>query len=714
VLYASGIALYMALPAEPPVAAALTPVVAAIALRIAWQRGAAAVPVTALILAISLGVAGAKLRTMWIAAPKLEKQLRHADVAGFVERVEPRTSRGPRVTLAVAQLAGLPPVLRPERIRVRFLSPAPGLTPGQPIRFRATLAPPARPALPGDFDFARMAYFQRIGAVGFVIGKPQPAPELGTPSLGLRLRAAIERTRHAIGTRIQAALQGETGAIANALMTGERGAISSATLDAYRDAGILHILSISGLHMAIMGGSVFFFMRLLLAAFPTLALRYPIKKWAAGAAALAAFGYLLISGSSYATVRAFIMILVMLFAIVLDRPAIALRNVAMAALAILIFVPESLYNAGFQMSFAAVVALVAAYEAWRDRRTTEEGHKPGMLRGLIYFMLGIVGSTVVAGIAVAPFAAYHFHQSQQLAVLANLIAIPICNTVVMPAALLSFVAMPFGLEATPLWLMGLGIDAMTWTAKAVASLPGAVARIPAFPAHAFALMVLGGLWLCLWRRRWRVLGIAAIAVGLALTPFTTRPDALIGRDGRLVAVRAADGRLAAMRGRSGTFELHRWLQHDGDGRTAWQARKSRAYRCDRAGCTVRVKSVLFAVAGHPRALADDCRRARVLVLSFPRPRGCRPEGQVIDFFALRRRGTHAVYIDADGAVRITSVAEVRGRRPWSLQPEWRRKRRHTRPNARVEQFASPQPLVPPDRDEWRPEIEGPDPFSWNQ
>jgi len=151
-----------------------------------------------------------------------------------------------------------------------------------------------------------------------------------------------------------------------------------------------------------------------------------------------------------------------------------------------------------------------------------------------------------------------------------------------------------------------------------------------------------------------------MALGVALAPFAERPDALIGREGRLVAVPSDDGRLAAMRGRTGTFELSRWLQHDGDSRTVWQARKHNAYHCDRAGCTVRVKKLLFAVARHPRALADDCRRAKLLVLSFPRPRGCRPEGPVIDFFALRRRGTHAVYIGDDGAIRITSVAEQRG------------------------------------------------------
>jgi competence protein ComEC len=722
VLFAGGIALYMGLATEPPFAAAVMPAVAAIALHYAIRRGWLAIPVTLALAAVAMGFAVAKLKTEWVEAPILERQLRQVEIAGFVEKVEPRESRGPRVTVAVRSFGELVPELKPVRVRVRFLRPVSELAPGQPIRFRATLAPPARPALPGDFDFARTAFYQGIGAVGFAMSAPRPAPELGQPPAMLAWRAWIERRRQEIGNRIRDAVSGETGGLANALMTGERGGISRETMDAYRDAGLLHILAISGLHMAIMAGSVYFFLRLLLAAIPAIALRYPIKKWAALGAAVAALAYLMISGMSFATIRAFIMILVMLLAVLLDRPALSLRNVAIAALAILVVVPESLFNVGFQMSFAAVVALVAAYEAWNDRRRIRPqvpSSWNGPLRSFALFMAGIVATTIVASVAVAPFAAYHFHQSQQLAVLANLIAVPVCNFIVMPAALAAFVAMPFGLEAVPLWIMGNGIDAMTWTAKAVASIPGAVSRVPAFPAHAFGLMVIGGLWLSIWRRRWRLLGLAAIAAGVAAAPFNSRPDALVGREGQLVAVRGADGRLAALQGRTGGYELRRWLDHDGDASSIHDARSREIYRCDAAGCTATLRGeVLLAVARHPSALADDCLRASVLVLAFTRPGGCDPKGPVIDFFALRDGGTHALFVESGGSVKIRTVAEARGARPWSLRRS-RKKRSDgaSRPKARTSahRFTTvPGPDAPSDEDQWRPEIEDDRGFEWSQ
>ena len=253
----------------------------------------------------------------------------------------------------------------------------------------------------------------------------------------------MQRVRQAIGARIAAALPGETGAIATALITGERGGISEATNDAFRDSGILHILSISGFHMAIMAGSVFFLVRLGLALFPSIALRYPIKKWAAAAAMLAGFAYLLISGAAFATVRSAIMISIMFLAVLLDRPALALRNVILAATLILVLFPESLFDVGFQMSFAAVLALVSVYEALRTRDLWARLMEHTASR-LVVFFAGIVLSTLIASAAVAPFAAYHFHKSQQYAVIANLIALPVCNVLVMPAALAALIAMPLG------------------------------------------------------------------------------------------------------------------------------------------------------------------------------------------------------------------------------------------------------------------------------
>jgi competence protein ComEC len=285
------------------------------------------------------------------------------------------------------------------------------------------------------------------------------------------------------------------------------------------------------------------------------------------------------------------------------------------------------------------------------------------------FFVGIVLSTLVASAAVAPFAAYHFHQSQQYAVLANLVEIPICNLVVMPAALATLLLMPLGLEALPLWIMGLGIECMTWVAERVGSLPGAVGRIPAMPTLALLLMVAGGLWLALWQTRWRLLGGAGlIAAGIGLAPTLQRPDVLIARDGALVAARSDDRQLSAVGSRRPSFELIRWLEHDGDTRAPEEATKAQGFRCDAVGCRTSVKGVTVAVARHPAALNDDCQRAKILISSFANPRGCDGPAVLIDFFAARRGGTHAVYIEEDGHIRVETVAQRRGVRPWSSRP----------------------------------------------
>lgn len=665
VLFGAGIALYFSLPGEPWTAAALLPVLAALAWHFAVARAGMASLATVSILTVALGVAAGKLRTEATRAPVIAPHTLPLEVYGYVELVEPRPTQGQRLTIRVTALEKRAPHEQPYRVRVRTMTETGALQPGDAVRVKANLSPPPGPSLPGDYDFARAAWFQSLGAVGYSRAAPQAVSDLPAPPLSLQVAAAVARVRQAIGRRIVEALPGQAGAIANALITGERGGITEATNQAFRDSGLFHILSISGLHMVIMAGAVFFTIRLALAAVPAVALRYPIKKWAAAGAMAGAFSYLMISGASIATVRSYIMISIMFLAVMLDRPAVALRNVALAALAILVVWPESLFDPGFQMSFAAVVALVSAYE-WLRRR--EEERSPVMLRGALrqglLFFGGIVASTLIASLAVAPFGIYHFHNTQQFAILANLIAIPICNVLVMPAALAALVLMPLGLEAWPLTMMGWGIEAMMRCANWVAGLPGAVGRVPAIPALAFALVVMGGLWCALWTRRWRLLGLVPIVAGLILAPTQRRPDILIGRDAALVAVRTQAGGFSALAGRGSAFELARWLEHDGDGRPPAEAAQAQAFRCDTRGCTARVKGRLLAIANTPGALRDDCALAAILVLRFPAPKGRCPAGRVIDPAAIAARGVHALYVDGD-EVRIATVADGRGDRPWA-------------------------------------------------
>jgi competence protein ComEC len=705
VAFGVGIGAYFAWPTEPNAWALIAALALALLARIG-SRGLLAILAGLAVVAAAGGVA-AKLRTEWVRAAVLDKRIGPSEVKGYVALVEPLAKRGQRITLDVTSIAGVAAERMPRRVRIRAMTPLADLRPGDAIRVRASLAPPAGPALPAGYDFARTAWYLGLGGVGYSLTAPERDATAPPPSFAMRATAAIQGVRQAIGARVLAAIPGQTGAIANALITGERGGISEATNDAFRDAGLFHVLSISGLHMAIMAGTVFFAVRLLLACVPAIALQYPIKKWAALAAAIAALGYLLISGAAFATVRSYIMISIMFAAVLLDRPALAMRNVALAALVILVLYPESLLDVGFQMSFAAVVALIAAYE-YVSASKGAAAWRRGWLGRVVLFFAGIVLSTIVAGVAVAPFAAYHFHTSQQFAVLANLITIPVCNLVVMPAALLALMLMPFGLEWLPLAVMAAGIDVMERCAKWTAELPGAVAHIRAIPLSAFLLMVAGGLWLTLWRTRWRTLGIAAIAAGLTLAPMLPRPDVLVGRDGALVAVRGDEGggRYTALASRTANYELKRWLEHDGDPREPREVmvRKASAggARCDGVACNVAVKQRTLAVVRHPSALRDDCARADILVLDIPRPRGCEAPVTVIDFPALRRLGTHALYFDSDDAVRIETVAQYRGNRPWSASPSLPNPQLAARPHGP----AAPSPATP--EPELRPETEGAD------
>ena len=677
-----GIGCYFAWPSEPEIAVAVALLVAMLVLRALCPAGSLARIMATALVFVALGGLSAKLRVEFVRAPVLKKSLHFVEVKGWVERAESKAPRGQRLTIAVESLGDVAPEDRPRRVRVRTMKAGPGAKPGDFISVKATLSPPAKPAIPGGFDFARSAWFEGLGGVGYSLSAPVVDSVSARGSLAAPIIVAIESVRRWINTRIMAALPNETGAIATALITGERGGITKETNDAYKNSGLFHILSISGLHMVVMAGAVFYSVRLLLACVPFLALNFAIKKWSAVAGIFGTLGYLAISGGSFATVRSALMILVMFAAMLLERPALALRNVALAAFGILLFYPESLFDAGFQMSFAAVTALIAAYE--EVRRRSSQGAESHFLFKFTRFFGGIIATTLIASIAVAPFAAYQFHQSQQYAVISNLIAIPICNIVVMPAALVALVLMPFGLEILGLWPMALGIDAMTWCANAVASVPGAVGYLPAMPPSAFFLMLAGGIWLALWQAPWRLVGVAMFIGGIVLAPFLPRPDVLIARQGQLVAVRGPDGRLAALPARQAKYELERWLEHDGDKRKAAEAGNAAGFTCDASGCVTKVKGALVSVARHPSALADDCARARILILNVPRPKGCDGPETVIDVFDVYDKGTHALYIDEAGAnggppaIRIDTVAAHRGDRPWSHLPDRPSGARHLR------------------------------------
>lgn len=674
VLFGSGIAIYFALPNEPALLSLSLAAALALAVTAVWRQGIASLLVGGALAGLALGLWAAKVASDMATASVLTRELRAARITGWVQLVEPRADGSQRITIWVAAIEGLASQSTPRRLRIRAPGGDPPLSPGLPISVTASLLPPAAPNLPGAYDFARTAWFQGIGAVGSARTRPEPAVIPEKMPLQLVLWSPVERLRQFIGQRISAVLPGGTGAIATALVTGERGGISEATNAAYRDSGIIHILSISGLHMTIFAGAVYVSVRFVLALFPLLSLRHPIKKWAAIAGISGTYAYLLISGGTPPAVRSAVMISIMFVAILLDSPALALRNVGLAALVILAVSPPSLIDVGFQMSFACVVALISGIEAWttwRNRRGQGEAKAANKLVASLFVLLATIGlTTLIASLAAAPFGAYYFHKSTQYGILANLIAVPICNLLVMPAALATLIAMPAGLEAWPLQAMALGIDAMTLIAVKVAALPGAVVLIPEIPGMAFGLMIGGGLWLTLWTQSWRLLGVLPVLAGIGLAPLRTRPDVLVSGSGALVAVRGTDGRYAALHTGRSTFELSRWLEADADPRPAREVDSGRVFDCDGIGCTARVRGRTIAIANHPATMADDCAGAALVVAPFNVSTTCRTSkttsnrAYILNKAALQREGTHAIRFGA-GGIEVTTVAKLRGERPWS-------------------------------------------------
>jgi len=707
VAFATGALIYFSLSSEPDVRVVLALTAAMIIAHLLRPPYTLVVVLTGLTLLTTLGFTAAKLKTEWVRAPVLQTSSRTVKITGFIERIEPRATGGERLTIRPTNIGNMPAEKMPVRIRITSKTKLLNLKTGDPINVKAKLSRPAGPSLPGGYDFARHAWYKRIGAVGWAISKPTRDTTATTAKpWDLTFQSWIGGLRTTIAKRIVFILPGDSGKIATALIAGERGGISKELRDAYRDAGLAHVLSISGLHMAIFGGSVFFVLRFLFALFPAIALTMPVKKWAAVGAAAGALSYLLISGGAFPTVRAFIMISIMFAAIPLDRPAIALRNVAVAALVILVLFPESILSPGFQMSFAAVTALIVGYEAIREHTALGQRTKYGIATGIIWSMGAIILTTIIASFAVAPFAAYHFNNMQHYSILTNLIAIPVFNIVVMPAALAVLIAMAFGLESIPLLFMGYGIDVVTNTAHWVANLPGAVSRPAAMPHAAFAMIVTGGLVLLLIRQKVRLIGLAIIALGIAIIPFRDQPDILIGRDATLVAIKTSNGNLAALVStrdhnapnqkspkttRKPPYELARWMEALGDPRPPQRALDSKMFRCDQMGCMARVKNYTIAIPRHPAAFRDDCQHAQIIVTAMSRPRHCAKPKAVIHKWAVRDNGTYAIMISKTGDIKIETVAQLRGNRPWAMQPERVKRVKSVSQTARTLNLSHPNP-----------------------
>ena len=676
VMLGLGVTLWFALPLRWEWQAAALGALAFAALAGALHRGGrASVAMTVAGLAVAAGIGLAWWRAERVAQPIL---IRSAIVhlRGRVERVEPLPARQ-LVRLRLTPLALLPtattgpqrgpprpPPVLPSHLRVNLADadvPA-GIARGATIELGVRLMPPQVAGVPGAYDYARLAWFDGIGASGRGFAPVKLLTPPGVAADGIRTRL----TRH-----IEAQLPGSIGGVAAAFVTGDVGAIGLQESDDMRRAGLAHLLSISGLHITAAVAFTMLLVVRLLALWPWLALRYRLPMIAAGAGAAAAIGYTLLSGAEVPTIRSCVASLLVLGALALGREAVTLRLVAAGAFVVLIFWPESLAGPSFQLSFAAVTAIVALHEHPRVRNWLLKRDEPRW-RGLLRELGSLLATGLLVELALMPIAVYHFHKAGLYGAFANIVAIPLSTFVIMPAEALALLIDPLGISAPFWWLTGRAVALLLWISRITAAQPGSVAVLPSMPDAAFAAMVGGGLWIALWRTRWRRLGVVPLAIGAVWALATPPPDLLVTGDGRHVAVRTPWGHLALLRDRSSDYTQDMLTVNGGvDGHPELLTDQPTA-RCSSDLClatrTVGARQwrILATRSGYmlpAPALIALCRQVDIVVSDRRLPKKCTPRWLLLTPKTLRRTGGLALTLSTG---RTISVLTPGDEHPWSL------------------------------------------------
>ena len=639
-----------------------------------------------ILLLVSSGFFTANLRSLSLDTPVLKKDIPPRTVTGMVADVRHYTSGKLQITLE-------DPVISPEIInnvtprKIRLSVPKFDLLPypGDKITLKAGLLSPPLPTMPGDFDYARQIWFQGIGATGYAISKPEIIERgAGAYSISTRQRLVMSE-------EIRSIIAGDAGGLAAALITGMRSGISHEVAENMRHSGLAHLLAISGLHMGLLCGAAFFFARFLLSRSEYLTLRYPIKKWAAIIAIGAGVVYVFLSGGAIPTVRAFIMVLILFMGILLDRKAISLRLVAVAAMVILVLTPEALLSVSFQMSFAAVTALVAVYEKRAAKLAAQplkdKNIRKGWGRKISFYVGAMLLTTLIAEVAIAPFALFHFNKLVQYGLIANLIAMPVMASWVMPCIVAYLILAPIGLGALALYPMSYGLEIIMFVAKTVSHTPGAISLIPTMDLGPLVLMSLGALWFCIWRTGWHKFGIPVVLVAIAGAFFTSQPDILIDNGGRLIGALDASGDINLSSHRAGRKTRARWAQRfgqeeakkwdqkpvNGSAMTIVSGREAEGnwMSCDKLSClyqpTHKSRDMLISLVKHEQALPEDCLNAQVIISMVPVYVNCPSAFLVIDKWDFFHKGGHALWLPEKegGWITIKTVAGTRGNRPWS-------------------------------------------------
>lgn len=624
-------------------------------------RGALAA-ICVMLAAFAAGAVAASVRTAAVAAPRLAGEVGPVRLTGWVMDAEPGATR-PRMRVLVDAIQGVADTPRFARVSVR----ADGLLPpGRAVDCLVILRPPEGPMAPRGYDFARRAYFQQIGASGFALGRCRPVAAPPPPSRFDQAQLAVAAWRRDLTETIFAMAPTEGGAIAAAMVTGDRSLMSEATNVAFRDSGLGHLLSVSGLHMALVAGGVYAAAHFLLALIGPLALRFPIRKWAAGAALMVAAVYLVISGASVPAQRAFVMTGVALGAVLLDRPAFTLRALGVAAVIVVLMAPESVVEPGFQMSFAATAALVAAFETRKpDAGPATPGALLGGLAATWRTLSDMLLASLVAGIATDPFAIYHFQRVAVYGLATNLASTPLITFVIAPASVAAAALAPFGAAEPALEIMAGALDMVRAIGAVFAERPEAVRALPLAPPAAFLAAVGAILWICLWRGPVRWVGLAGFMVAGGLYAIAPRAVVLADGDLRAVVARTPERWIAVGDPRRSAFARGRLAGLAGLAPLA-AARLAPPDGCDDALCAWRTPAgrPAFRVRG-AEGFADACVSGAIVLSDGPAPPGfaaqCRP-AILVDPADLARRGGLIV---TESGRTIRMARAYAGDRPWS-------------------------------------------------
>ena len=566
VLFGCGIGGYFLLPVEPSLWVSAIGVEVLIVMAFLWRFNYSRLMFLAAVAVVAAGFVNIQLKTIYQQKQGILHEPAVDYLNGKIVNIDHNYRGMERLTLQNPRNFDGKEYYGNYRIALRTKKS--GLKSGDCAELVAKLMPLPAASMVGGYQFVRKFFLEGLSGTGYAMASASWVECENRGARGSGIKRGIENLRRRIVERINRILPPDEAGITAAVVAGERGGISRKITNNYRDSGLAHFLSISGLHMTMLAGLMFFLIRLLVALVPPLALRYDSKKISAVAAIFLSFFYLLISGAEVPTQRAFIMTLIVLAGVLIGRKAISMKTISWAALIVLIISPQALIGASFQMSFAAVVMLIAFYEKFAGRlHRFLNGGNAGTIgitgravRIVWAYLAGIVVSDLVASLATLPFGIYHFNRIAVYTSLGNLLAGPVIGLVIMPFVLIALLMMPWGLDYLPLKLVGWGVRQVNEITVWVAGLPEAGYQVLAMPFWGLLLMVFGGLWLAIWQLPWRRWGWAAIVAGALSILTVEAPQAMISADGMLFAVRDNAGKLVILPRRGKVFNKQMWLE----------------------------------------------------------------------------------------------------------------------------------------------------------